>query len=63
MFLKTKCTHGDWNRRINATTNSAKKEVRILLDMLDWKKECCWYTEMEGGEEDQGENGWMRYMK
>jgi len=30
MFLKTKCTHGDWNRRINATTNSAKKEVRIF---------------------------------
>src|SRR6218665_3741552 len=34
----------------------------MLCDQMDWEKEWCWHTEMEGGgEDDQGENGWMRY--
>jgi len=34
-------------------------------DQMDWKMERCWHAEKEGGggENDQGEDGWMRYMK
>jgi len=42
--------HGDWNRRRNTTTNSTKKEARIL-----WT---CYAIEWIGKRNDAGTRKW-----